>query len=548
MAVLARARLYFDTLRHLKASQVGYRLWRRMGGSTPIRPGHRVRADVDRASISRVPVLSELDFDPAFLGRFDVGALLDNRVELLHHEEKVDWASSWKDDVSTPLWRFNLHYGEYLLPLAYAAKEEPGGAYLEKAKAIVDAWISGNPREAGGVGWDPYVVSMRVTNWLAFCGETRELLGEDTAFVARMNLSLAEQYDHLSLHLEKDILANHYFENLKALVLLSCYFGDEVTLEYVLPLLKEQIDEQILPDGMHFELSPMYHKLMLEGLMRTAAALRSNGAVGDPVQWCRLQDMCDCLYSLERGVNRTPLFNDSGDNVAKSRDALLGCAHAHFAVQPEFKSAFPDAGYYIMEKEVGEASVKVIFDAGDPGPGYAAAHAHCDLLSFEVFVNGDPWLVNTGTFAYQDERRLVFKGTDAHNAPRYADGEQSECWAPFRMARMARVTGVQWGEGRIEAAMLDCRGRRISRCLEVRDDTIEVRDTVEGNARIVSTVHAVEPCATDCFKNGCLEPYAPDFGRLEQSRTLVFEGLGSITYCIPLPCEVHDGIETEGDR
>ena len=201
MAVLARARLYFDTLRHLKASQVGYRLWRRMGGSTPIRPGHRVRADVDRASISRVPVLSELDFDPAFLGRFDVGALLDNRVELLHHEEKVDWASSWKDDVSTPLWRFNLHYGEYLLPLAYAAKEEPGGAYLEKAKAIVDAWISGNPREAGGVGWDPYVVSMRVTNWLAFCGETRELLGEDTAFVARMNLSLGEQDDHLLLHL-----------------------------------------------------------------------------------------------------------------------------------------------------------------------------------------------------------------------------------------------------------------------------------------------------------------------------------------------------------
>jgi hypothetical protein len=548
MAVLARVRLYFDTLRHLKASQVVYRLWRRMGGSTPIRFGHRVQADINRTSIARVPVLPELDFDSVFLGRFDVEALRDNRVTLLHHEERIDWASSWKEDVSTPLWRFNLHYGEYLLPLAYAAKKSLDDVYLEKAKAIVDAWITGNPRAAGGVGWNPYVVSMRVTNWLAFYGETVELLSKDAAFIARMNLSLAQQYDHLSRHLEKDILANHYLENLKALVLLSCYFGDEATLDYVLPLLKEQIDEQVLSDGMHFELSPMYHKLMLESLMRVGAALRANGRVDKPAQWCRLQDMCDCLYSLERGVDRTPLFNDSGDNVAKSRDALLICARAHFAVRPKFKSIFPDAGYYIMEKEVRGASVKVILDAGNPGPGYAAAHAHCDLLSFEVYVNGNPWLVNTGTFAYQDARRLAFKRTDAHNAPRYADGEQSECWAPFRMARMARAVSAQRQGDRIEAVMLDCRGRRISRRLELRDDELEVCDMVDEGARVVSVVHAAEPCPTECFKDGRLDPYAPDFGCLEQSRTLVFEGLGSVVYRIPLPCEVRDGVEIERGR
>ena len=31
----------------------------------------------------------------------------------------------------------------------------------------------------------------------------------------------------------------------------------------------------------------------------------------------------DCLYSMERRIDGTPLFNDCGDNVAKSRDALF---------------------------------------------------------------------------------------------------------------------------------------------------------------------------------------------------------------------------------
>ena len=60
--------------------------------------------------------------------------------------------------------------------------------------------------------------------------------------------------------------------------------------------------------------------------------------------------------------------------------------------------------------------------------------------------------------------------------------------------------------------MLDCRGRRISRRLELRDDELEVCDMVDEGARVVSVVHAAEPCPTECFKDGRLDPYAPDFG------------------------------------
>ena len=284
---------------------------------------------------------------------------------------------------------------ESLLPLAAAALKSGDKRYLIKAKSIIDAWIVANPRSTGGVGWDSYVISMRVTQWLAFYGEVRVLLEEDSAFIDRMNQSLAEQYAFLADHLEKDILGNHYLENLKALVLLSCYFRDEATLRHLMPVLEEQIAEQILPDGMHFELSPMYHKVILECLMRIACTLQAGEWARDVATLCRLQDMCDCLYSLEHDADRTPLFNDSGDNVAKSRDALLACAREQFGLAPRLKDCLPDAGYYFLRGTIGETEVKVIFDAGRPGPEFAAGHAHCDMLSFEAFVGasvvGEYW-------------------------------------------------------------------------------------------------------------------------------------------------------------
>ena len=176
-----------------------------------------------------------------------------------------------------PLWRFNLHYHEFLLPLAKAYLDTSDDRYLDKAKTIVANWINACPCDKGGVAWDPYVISMRIVSWLAFYGELAEKLDHDANFIARLNSSLAKQYVYLSKHLEKDLLANHYLENLKALVILACYFDDAGTLDIAVPKLLEQVEEQILPDGMHFELSPMYHKIVLEDLMRVASCLEKRG-------------------------------------------------------------------------------------------------------------------------------------------------------------------------------------------------------------------------------------------------------------------------------
>ena len=58
--------------------------------------------------------------------------------------------------------------------------------------------------------------------------------------------------------------------------------------------------EEILPDGMHFELSPMYHKLIFEGVIRVAVALKAKGYEDQEIEKY-LQPMLDAAWSLEEG-------------------------------------------------------------------------------------------------------------------------------------------------------------------------------------------------------------------------------------------------------
>ena len=62
---------------------------------------------------------------------------------------------------------------------------------------------------------------MRTVNWLAFLGELSGALSDEVTFFARVSISLAERYVHLSRHLEKDLLVSHCLGNLKALSLSS---------------------------------------------------------------------------------------------------------------------------------------------------------------------------------------------------------------------------------------------------------------------------------------------------------------------------------------
>ena len=67
----------------------------------------------------------------------------------------------------------------------------------------------------------------------------------------------------------------------------------------------------------------MYHKIVLEDVMRAAKGVKDADQLFYQELSALLQPMTDAMYSLEEGMGHTPLFNDSGENVARSMLRIL---------------------------------------------------------------------------------------------------------------------------------------------------------------------------------------------------------------------------------
>src|SRR5262249_6854070 len=151
------------------------------------------------------------------------------------------------------------------------------GSRADWHRDLIKRWIAENPPGAGN-GWEPYPISLRVVNWIAW-----SLAGGKLDEVACD--SLATQVRVLGASLEYHLLGNHLLANAKALVFAGCYFTGpeaEAWLTAGLSLLQRELAEQILADGGHFERSPMYHAIILEDVL-------------DLVQLARIFADCDDL-------------------------------------------------------------------------------------------------------------------------------------------------------------------------------------------------------------------------------------------------------------
>ena len=102
---------------------------------------------------------------------------------------------------------------------------------------------------------------MRLPNWKVIY----EILGERPP--EKVLNSMYSQYRYLIKAQETHLLGNHYFENLKTLVIFSLYFKEMDPFRIFWKKLKTEIREQILSDGIHFERSMMYHKIIMEDIL-----------------------------------------------------------------------------------------------------------------------------------------------------------------------------------------------------------------------------------------------------------------------------------------
>lgn len=353
-------------------------------------------------------------------------------------EREFDVGDAWDDPTWPRLWRYHLHYFDDLQSAADAARRQWHHAYVGR-------WIERNPGP-DGTGWEPYPLSLRLVNWIKWL-----LAGH--APVAGMVASAADQARYLTRNTETYLRGNHVFENAKALLFAGSFFESAESARWLAQgaaLLAEQLDEQVLDDGGHFELSPMYHAIVLDGVLDLLNLTRAYPQLGaDPLVGLaeRLRQlgakMLRWLHVMRHPDGEIALFNDAAIGMAAPPDALFAYASRLGLAPPERASGalirLPDSGY--LRVQLGAAVA--IVDAAPLGPDYLPAHGHADTLSFEMSLRGRRVIVDSGVSTYDaGPERDRQRGTGAHNTVSIDDLDSSEVWASFRVGRRARVLAV----------------------------------------------------------------------------------------------------------
>ncbi|QQL44306.1 heparinase II/III family protein [Sulfuriroseicoccus oceanibius] len=436
-------------------------------------------------------------------------------------------AVDWTAEGLPRLWQYNLQYFDWLwsllkaesgkqkaeIDLAARGKDESGRqkkAESGKRKAEIDCWdvvrmyvfdwIERHPPVKGACGWEPYPTSLRLMNWaLLFGVRYREQFVADGEFHDAVMASIAKQVRWLELNLETHIQANHLLENLAALACVgSVLEGTQAraTLKRVMPLLERELAEQILPDGLHYERSAMYHLRMLW-------LVEMLGATMSPVEERSLSlgssDLGD-LAARMRGALGMMRHPDGG--IAQFNDAVRGVYNDGWSDAPEIGAwALPDAGYYGFRNVDGDY---LAVDAGAIGPDYQPGHAHADYLSFELSLDGQRIITDTGVGTYDaGEMRRFDRSTAAHSTVEVAGENSCEVWGAFRVGRRVEPRVNEWIPG-ANSMVLDAEhgGYVHLPCKAVHRRRIEWENdglVIEDRVRLVSPARLVSRL---CFAPG----------------------------------------------
>ncbi|HXR98591.1 MAG TPA: alginate lyase family protein [Terriglobales bacterium] len=334
------------------------------------------------------------------------------------------------------LWQFQLHSFSFAAPLAR-------GGDVELLESLITSWIAAHPVTARSVrvSWNSYTISNRIENW----AYAEMVL--DRSWPAPIRASLRQQAAFLARRLEYDLRGNHLVRNAAALLLAASWIKAPEAVQWrrrALQALDTCLRRQVLPDGGHYERSPMYHLLVMEDFVQSLCLLRYE-ELSSPVR-LRLEEtlsrMADFAVAMQRGDGAIALMNDSVLGIAPAPRELLGRVSRLLEgrrelpqARPDRLNLFPDSGFAV----VAGGGWRAIVDGGPLGPNEQPGHAHCDLGSVLADLEGEPILEDTGVFEYQaGQRRHYARSTAAHNTLQVDGLEQGDVWGEFRLGRRAR--------------------------------------------------------------------------------------------------------------
>lgn len=342
--------------------------------------------------------------------------------------DKIDW----NFNQFGKLWTYNLNYFDFL---------NQKNISKETGLQLIHDFIKNEAFLKDGK--EPYPISLRGINWVKFLSnnQVKDELIDTTLYL---------HYCNLFKNLEYHLLGNHLLENAFSLFFGAYYFQDEKLYNKSKDLLISELNKQVLKDGAHFELSPMYHQIILSRLLDNIQLIKLNSKWknGDllPFLEAKASLMISWLHNITYSNGKTPMVNDATYNIAPSSMQLF--SNSKDLGIPYQKIPLSDSGY----RKIISDNYELFIDVGNVGPDYQPGHAHSDTFNFEVIKEGNPVIVDTGISTYEKNyNRQEQRSTHSHNTVKIGDKEQTQVWGGFRVAKRAKITHLIEKPNLIEA-------------------------------------------------------------------------------------------------
>lgn len=347
--------------------------------------------------------------------------------------------------LSSPLWLTNLssdrewlillHKFYYAVGLGMAYHDTEDPRYAKKWVDLTRSWMQTVPLDF----LPSDVAGRRIQNWIFaqyYFVNTGLPSCVTPDFYRSFLESLHQQISYLRDHVTP--ARNHRTLELCAIFLAAVVFPEFTDaaewLAWSRQELLNNIQSDLLPDGVHCEQSTDYHHLVLKNYLwiRKLALLNQISMPGEFDALIR--GALEFSLYAHRPDGKIPALSDGdsrcfldlleqGYELYGGEDLLYVASQGTKGQPPPLRSkGFPHAGYYVLRSGWGDHDDPyqderyLIFDCGPLGTGN---HGHVDLLNFEAYAYGTPLIVDPGRYTYNESGpfnwRALFRGTAYHN-------------------------------------------------------------------------------------------------------------------------------------
>lgn len=364
--------------------------------------------------------------------------------------------------------------------------------YAREYRAQVEDWVATNPF-AYSVNWACAMdVALRAINWIwgfAFMAGSEACAAPGFRRLMLRNLFMHGAF--VVKHLEKgDVNGNHYLSDAAGLVFLGLFFRHTPQgrrwLELGKTIVFDEMLVQVSSDGVDFEQSTSYQRLVLELLMTSYLLLERGGETVPAAQAERLARMLEFVAAYTKPGGLTPLIGDADDGRMQKLGTqrlndhryLLSTGAVRFG-RADFKAAasqfwsesfwllgpdaaaafdtlpapeaepgsvaFHEGGFYVLRSPVAH----LVIDCGEVGMRGRGGHGHNDITSFELHLDGMNVVSDCGAYLYTASRewRNQFRSTAFHNVAQVGDEELNRFVGPDALWQLiydAQPVDLQW--------------------------------------------------------------------------------------------------------